>query len=268
MQFASTESRARSRRVGRAIPMSPMPQNRCNPTSCRELQPGLACPYRDRRRQVHCLQRHTLASPPPDNRSRPHLYDWERPRPFGRFCGIGVAHTLTRRSLRSWSLPVEFSVPEDPHRRRCRPPQRPSSESPLRWPRPTEPLDIASVALVPGARLRESAVRLRQFARHDGAPRRPSTAPRRPGVPPQELVTVVIVLRSASETRELTYTTPPGGLANDLLYRPDESQLAIVANRPVGKGRRQQRQWERPKRRRTTPRAHAYVWPTPPGNSA
>ena len=49
------------------------------------------------------------------------------------------------------------------------------------------------------------------------------------GVHPEELVTVVTVQWFGSEALELTYKTAAGTVANELLYRHDESRLEIVA---------------------------------------
>src|SRR5437867_6949899 len=48
------------------------------------------------------------------------------------------------------------------------------------------------------------------------------------GVLPDALVTVVGVQWFGSEALELTYKTPPGKVANELLYRHDEPRLEIV----------------------------------------
>ena len=48
------------------------------------------------------------------------------------------------------------------------------------------------------------------------------------GVPADSLVTVVSVQWFGSEALELTYKTPTGKVANELLYRDDESRLEIV----------------------------------------
>src|SRR5213594_5212668 len=59
----------------------------------------------------------------------------------------------------------------------------------------------------------------------------PSAAVR--GVLPDALVTVVSVQWFGSEALELTYKTPSGRVANELLYRDDEQRLEIVeAGRP------------------------------------
>ena len=49
------------------------------------------------------------------------------------------------------------------------------------------------------------------------------------GVLPDSLVTVVSVQWFGSEALELTYKTPDGVVANELLYRQDEERLEIVA---------------------------------------
>ena len=49
------------------------------------------------------------------------------------------------------------------------------------------------------------------------------------GVHPDGLVTVVSVQWFGSEALELTYKTPAGAVANELLYRHDESRLEVVA---------------------------------------
>ena len=48
------------------------------------------------------------------------------------------------------------------------------------------------------------------------------------GVLPEGLATVVGVQWFGSEALELTYKTPAGKVANELLYRDDESRLQIV----------------------------------------
>ena len=48
------------------------------------------------------------------------------------------------------------------------------------------------------------------------------------GIVPDALVTVVSVQWFGSEALELTYKTPEGKVANELLYRHDEPRLAIV----------------------------------------
>jgi SNF2 family DNA or RNA helicase len=48
------------------------------------------------------------------------------------------------------------------------------------------------------------------------------------GILPDALVTVVSVQRFGSEALELTYKTPDGKVANELLYRHDESRLDLV----------------------------------------
>ncbi len=49
------------------------------------------------------------------------------------------------------------------------------------------------------------------------------------GILPDSLVTVVSVQWHGSVALELTYKTPAGKVANELLYRSDEDRLAIVA---------------------------------------
>ena len=49
------------------------------------------------------------------------------------------------------------------------------------------------------------------------------------GVHPNGLVTVVSVQWFGSEALELTYKTPAGTVANELLYRHDETRLEVVA---------------------------------------
>src|ERR671923_2214276 len=48
------------------------------------------------------------------------------------------------------------------------------------------------------------------------------------GLLPDSLVTVVTVQWFGSEALELTYKTPAGKVANELLYRHDESRLDVV----------------------------------------
>ena len=48
------------------------------------------------------------------------------------------------------------------------------------------------------------------------------------GIIPDALVTVVSVQWFGSEALELTYKTPTGKVANELLYRDDEPRLEIV----------------------------------------
>ena len=48
------------------------------------------------------------------------------------------------------------------------------------------------------------------------------------GIVPDSLVTVVSVQWFGSEALELTYKTPAGKVANELVYRHDESRLEIV----------------------------------------
>src|SRR5260370_30228030 len=55
---------------------------------------------------------------------------------------------------------------------------------------------------------------------------RPNAAVR--GILPDALVTVVSVQWFGSEALELTYKTPAGKVANELLYRHDEFRLEIV----------------------------------------
>ena len=55
------------------------------------------------------------------------------------------------------------------------------------------------------------------------------------GIVPEGMVTVVSVQWFGSEALELTYKTPAGRVANQLLYRDDESRLEIIqAGRPWG----------------------------------
>jgi hypothetical protein len=55
------------------------------------------------------------------------------------------------------------------------------------------------------------------------------------GLLPDSLVTVVSVQWFGSEALELTYKTPAGRVANELLYRSDESRLELVEHgRPWG----------------------------------
>ena len=54
----------------------------------------------------------------------------------------------------------------------------------------------------------------------------PNTAVR--GILPDGLVTVVSVQWFGSEALELTYKTPTGRVANELLYRHDEPRLEVV----------------------------------------
>ena len=56
---------------------------------------------------------------------------------------------------------------------------------------------------------------------------RPNSAVR--GVHPDGLVTVVSVQWFGSAALELTYKTPAGAVANELLYRHDEARLEVVA---------------------------------------
>ena len=49
------------------------------------------------------------------------------------------------------------------------------------------------------------------------------------GVHPDGVVTVVSVQWFGSEALELTYKTPAGTVANELLYRHDEARLEVVA---------------------------------------
>ena len=53
------------------------------------------------------------------------------------------------------------------------------------------------------------------------------------GILPDSVVTVVNVQWYGSEALELTYKTPTGKVANELLYRHDEPRLEVVE-----KGRR------------------------------
>ena len=48
------------------------------------------------------------------------------------------------------------------------------------------------------------------------------------GIHPDGVVTVVSVQWFGSEALELTYKTPEGAVANELLYRHDEERLEIV----------------------------------------
>lgn len=48
------------------------------------------------------------------------------------------------------------------------------------------------------------------------------------GIVPDALVTVVSVAWFGSEALELTYKTPSGKVANELLYRHDEPRLELV----------------------------------------
>ena len=48
------------------------------------------------------------------------------------------------------------------------------------------------------------------------------------GILPESLVTVVTVQWFGSEALELTYKTPTGRVANELLYRHDEPRLEVV----------------------------------------
>ena len=48
------------------------------------------------------------------------------------------------------------------------------------------------------------------------------------GLLPDSLVTVVSVQWFGSEALELTYKTPAGKVANELLYRDDEQRLDLV----------------------------------------
>jgi len=49
------------------------------------------------------------------------------------------------------------------------------------------------------------------------------------GILPDQIVTVVSIQWFGSEALELTYKTPSGRVANELLYRHDESRLEIVS---------------------------------------
>src|SRR5512140_2480707 len=51
------------------------------------------------------------------------------------------------------------------------------------------------------------------------------------GILPDSLVTVVSVQWYGSEALELTYKTPTGTVANQLLYRDDEPRLEAVEHR-------------------------------------
>jgi hypothetical protein len=54
------------------------------------------------------------------------------------------------------------------------------------------------------------------------------------GILPTGLVTVVSVQWHGSEALELTYKTPEGKVANELLYRHDEPRIDVVEQgRPV-----------------------------------
>ena len=59
---------------------------------------------------------------------------------------------------------------------------------------------------------------------------RPNAAVR--GILPDSLVTVVSVQQFGSEAVELTYKNPTGRVANQLLYRHDESALRSSGARP------------------------------------
>ena len=48
------------------------------------------------------------------------------------------------------------------------------------------------------------------------------------GILPDSLVTVVSVQWHGSKALELTYKTPAGKVANELLYRHDEPRLEVV----------------------------------------
>ena len=48
------------------------------------------------------------------------------------------------------------------------------------------------------------------------------------GILPDSLVTVVSVQSYGSEALELTYKTPTGKVANELLYRHDEPRIEVV----------------------------------------
>ena len=48
------------------------------------------------------------------------------------------------------------------------------------------------------------------------------------GILPDALVTVVSVQWFGSEALELTYKTPAGKVANELIYRHDEPRLEVV----------------------------------------
>ena len=64
------------------------------------------------------------------------------------------------------------------------------------------------------------------------------------GVHPDGVVTVVSVQWFGSEAVELTYKTQAGAVANELLYRHDETRLEVVA---------QGLPWELRRRRRAVP---------------
>ena len=51
------------------------------------------------------------------------------------------------------------------------------------------------------------------------------------GVHPEGMVTVVSVQWFGSAALELTYKTPAGTVANELLYRHDETRLEVVVQR-------------------------------------
>ena len=70
---------------------------------------------------------------------------------------------------------------------------------------------------------------------------RPSAAVR--GVLPDALVTVVNITWFGTQALELTYKTPTGKVANELLYRHDEARLEVTARescRRVCHGRERQ----------------------------
>src|SRR6516162_10648696 len=62
---------------------------------------------------------------------------------------------------------------------------------------------------------------------HD-APRRPRPTAAVRGILPDQVVTVISVQWFGSEALELTYKVASGRVANELLYRHDESRLEIV----------------------------------------
>ena len=86
----------------------------------------------------------------------------------------------------------------------------------------------------------EAQERLAETARLEDL--RPNAAVR--GILPDCLVTVVGVQWFGSEAIELTYKTPTGKVANELVYRHDEARLEIVE---------QGRPWSFRRRRRSIP---------------
>jgi hypothetical protein len=55
------------------------------------------------------------------------------------------------------------------------------------------------------------------------------------GILPDSLVTVVTIQWFGTTAVELTYKTPAGKVANELLYRPDEPRIEVVElGRTVG----------------------------------